>query len=590
MADSAERRFEAAINVVKSMPKKGAYQPSYDTMLKFYGYFKQAKEGECRDTKPGFWDVIKKAKWEAWSALGDLPKQDAMECYVNEVKKVMEEIPENEEMADFSLVLKEFYETVYEPVGEDPPPMLRIFKKDDTLINSGDFTANSINDQEQGNMEGDESIPNGLQLISDKHSNEQHLISGLVNGNRDKLSNVDGISVPMKAIGTNHEYTTTDTSDRGALNEEETSDGADCQIVPATDISVEEPQPLYIFEIGSKGRPTESNDSGFQSDQHGREIATNETVPELKPQRSDVALYDYQGVITSDESDEEFCDSLDPEHLSNLQNGHSDVGVTNITEIKELDSSNGSSALSSNSPLTDSEDSRFDIPVTATASLLTSTPFTTKHAAHVTFADQVGFNEDNLTEKEMMRNGYPVTRQDLKNNGNVVHNVNGMLKATGGIPKQRGGGTSPSRQFNKQADNQQQQQQQGQQSKAVRNPGAVAKGGKPNLQRLKDYSDSDSDDDEKNESMTSSVDRDEINERILAALEGLQRDMQHVLRQLQDMEHRTSNTNDTSLINRAQQWWKQYIPSKTVLFLVLWPFVINILFHYYRKRRILKKT
>jgi acyl-CoA-binding protein len=30
---------------------------------KFYGYFKQAKEGECTDPKPGFWDVVKKAKW-----------------------------------------------------------------------------------------------------------------------------------------------------------------------------------------------------------------------------------------------------------------------------------------------------------------------------------------------------------------------------------------------------------------------------------------------------------------------------------------------------------------------------------------------
>jgi len=34
MADPVEAKFDAAVNVVRSMPKKGAYQPSYDTMLK----------------------------------------------------------------------------------------------------------------------------------------------------------------------------------------------------------------------------------------------------------------------------------------------------------------------------------------------------------------------------------------------------------------------------------------------------------------------------------------------------------------------------------------------------------------------------
>ena len=29
----------------------------------FYGLFKQAKEGSCTEPRPGFWDVIKKAKW-----------------------------------------------------------------------------------------------------------------------------------------------------------------------------------------------------------------------------------------------------------------------------------------------------------------------------------------------------------------------------------------------------------------------------------------------------------------------------------------------------------------------------------------------
>ena len=41
----------------------GPFQPSREMMLLFYGYYKQATEGPCTSPKPGFWDLVKKAKW-----------------------------------------------------------------------------------------------------------------------------------------------------------------------------------------------------------------------------------------------------------------------------------------------------------------------------------------------------------------------------------------------------------------------------------------------------------------------------------------------------------------------------------------------
>lgn len=41
----------------------------------------------------------------------------------------METMPDTEEMADFSVVLKSFYDIVYAPTEEEPPHILRIFKK-----------------------------------------------------------------------------------------------------------------------------------------------------------------------------------------------------------------------------------------------------------------------------------------------------------------------------------------------------------------------------------------------------------------------------------------------------------------------------
>ncbi len=56
--------------------------------LKYYGLYKQATEGPCRIPKPGFWDVVSRAKYEAWNALGDMDSFEAKKVYVEELKKV----------------------------------------------------------------------------------------------------------------------------------------------------------------------------------------------------------------------------------------------------------------------------------------------------------------------------------------------------------------------------------------------------------------------------------------------------------------------------------------------------------------------
>ena len=82
-------------------------------MLKFYGYFKQATIGPCNDIKPSFWEVIKRAKWEAWHKLGDMPCEEAMQCYVDELKKIIETMSFSDEVSDFMDTLGgPFYESL----------------------------------------------------------------------------------------------------------------------------------------------------------------------------------------------------------------------------------------------------------------------------------------------------------------------------------------------------------------------------------------------------------------------------------------------------------------------------------------------
>ncbi|XP_064594884.1 acyl-CoA-binding domain-containing protein 5-like [Liolophura sinensis] len=114
MAASTREKFDAAVNVIKSLPKNGSFQPSQELMLLFYGYYKQSTEGPCNLPKPSFWEVVKKAKWDAWSKLGEMSREEAMMSYVEELKKIIETMPQTQMVAEFMETLGTFYELVEE--------------------------------------------------------------------------------------------------------------------------------------------------------------------------------------------------------------------------------------------------------------------------------------------------------------------------------------------------------------------------------------------------------------------------------------------------------------------------------------------
>ncbi|XP_054863303.1 acyl-CoA-binding domain-containing protein 5A isoform X2 [Amphiprion ocellaris] len=107
-------RFQAAVKVIKSLPPDGPFQPSNDMMLKFYSYYKQATVGSCNIPRPGFWDAVGKAKWDAWNSLGDMSKEEAMAAYVDEMKLILEGMPVTDEVEELLKVLGPFYELVDE--------------------------------------------------------------------------------------------------------------------------------------------------------------------------------------------------------------------------------------------------------------------------------------------------------------------------------------------------------------------------------------------------------------------------------------------------------------------------------------------
>ncbi|KAM8788195.1 enoyl-CoA delta isomerase 2 [Rhynchonycteris naso] len=81
---ASQEDFKNAVNQVKLLKK----DPGNEVKLKLYALYKQATEGPCNVPKPGVFDFINKAKWDAWNALGSLPKETARQDYVDLVSSL----------------------------------------------------------------------------------------------------------------------------------------------------------------------------------------------------------------------------------------------------------------------------------------------------------------------------------------------------------------------------------------------------------------------------------------------------------------------------------------------------------------------
>ena len=77
-------RFEKAAEDVKQLSER----PDNDTLLKLYALYKQGAEGDVAGPKPGFFDFVGTAKYEAWAKLAGTSSEDAMQKYVDLVKKL----------------------------------------------------------------------------------------------------------------------------------------------------------------------------------------------------------------------------------------------------------------------------------------------------------------------------------------------------------------------------------------------------------------------------------------------------------------------------------------------------------------------
>ncbi len=58
-------------------------RPDNDTMLKLYALYKQATQGDAAGERPGAFDFVRRAKFDAWESVRGTPAESAMRQYID---------------------------------------------------------------------------------------------------------------------------------------------------------------------------------------------------------------------------------------------------------------------------------------------------------------------------------------------------------------------------------------------------------------------------------------------------------------------------------------------------------------------------
>ena len=75
---------EAAVANSKNLSER----PDNTTLLKIYALYKQATVGDNAEKKPGFTDMVGRAKWDAWDKLKGTDVKAAMQQYIDLIESL----------------------------------------------------------------------------------------------------------------------------------------------------------------------------------------------------------------------------------------------------------------------------------------------------------------------------------------------------------------------------------------------------------------------------------------------------------------------------------------------------------------------
>ena len=77
-------QFDQAVARSKQLPER----PDNMTLLEIYALYKQASVGDVDGDRPGFTDMVGRAKWDAWNLLKGRTAEQAMQDYIDLIESL----------------------------------------------------------------------------------------------------------------------------------------------------------------------------------------------------------------------------------------------------------------------------------------------------------------------------------------------------------------------------------------------------------------------------------------------------------------------------------------------------------------------
>jgi acyl-CoA-binding protein len=79
-----DKKFERAAKDAQNLKKR----PADEDMLRLYALYKQASSGDVSGERPGAFDFVGRAKFDAWSRLKGTDRNKARQSYVELVERL----------------------------------------------------------------------------------------------------------------------------------------------------------------------------------------------------------------------------------------------------------------------------------------------------------------------------------------------------------------------------------------------------------------------------------------------------------------------------------------------------------------------
>ncbi len=77
-------RFESAVATTKTLSER----PDNQTLLRLYSLYKQGTAGDVTGKRPGFSDLVGRAKFDAWASQQGTTAEAAMQAYIDKLAEL----------------------------------------------------------------------------------------------------------------------------------------------------------------------------------------------------------------------------------------------------------------------------------------------------------------------------------------------------------------------------------------------------------------------------------------------------------------------------------------------------------------------